>query len=243
MQAFLGVKRMARTQVRGWQRGRGRGVSDAARGYQSGGEPRMCSSALCSVTISPAPPPHPSNPLLPPPPPRTHSKVVKEIWAYIKANDLQEPTNRRNINLDAKMATIFTPPINMFSMNKQISRHVKAAHEVANDSGDDGDGDGNGGGRSSSKRAPAARKRAPASASKKRAAAGGGGGGGAAKKPRGMYGEVRLSEALAAVTGKAQMTRSDLTKWFWAYVKGNELQVRVDCVCVVWGWGVGVGGG
>lgn len=36
----------------------------------------------------------------------------------------QEPSNKRNIIVDAKLATLFTPPINMFSMNKQLSKHV-----------------------------------------------------------------------------------------------------------------------
>lgn len=40
---------------------------------------------------------------------------------------LQDPKNKRNIICDDKMRTIFTPPINMFSMNKQLSKHVKAS--------------------------------------------------------------------------------------------------------------------
>ena len=144
-------------------------------------------------------------------------QVVKEIWKYIKANDLQDPKNRRNIVLDDKLATIFTAPVTMFSMNKQLSRHVKAADAVTNGSDDEGGGGGGGGGSAAKK------PRARSGGAKKRAA--GGGGGSAAKKPRGMYGEVTLSDELAAVTGRHRMARSDLTKWFWAYVKQHELQV------------------
>lgn len=50
-------------------------------------------------------------------------QVVKAIWNYIKENDLQEPSNRRNIIVDSKMATIFEAPLTMFSMNKQLSKH------------------------------------------------------------------------------------------------------------------------
>ncbi|GBF91929.1 hypothetical protein Rsub_04653 [Raphidocelis subcapitata] len=152
--------------------------------------------------------------------PRT--QVVKEIWAYIKAHDLQDPKNRRNIVLDEKLATLFTHPVTMFSMNKQLSRHVKAADAVTNGSDDEGGGGGGGG-------SAAKKPRARSGGARKRPAAGGGGGGGsAAKKPRGMYGEVALSDELAAVTGRHRMTRSDLTKWFWAYVRQHELQDPSD---------------
>jgi upstream activation factor subunit UAF30 len=54
--------------------------------------------------------------------PRT--QVVKKIWEYIKENNLQDPKNKRRILLDDKLQTIFTPPMDMFSMNKQLSKHV-----------------------------------------------------------------------------------------------------------------------
>jgi chromatin remodeling complex protein RSC6 len=37
---------------------------------------------------------------------------------------LQDPKDKRSIIPDAKLSTIITPPVTMFSMNKQISRHV-----------------------------------------------------------------------------------------------------------------------
>jgi len=37
------------------------------------------------------------------------------------------PQDKRKIVLDDKLATLFTPPINIFSMNKQLSKHVFAA--------------------------------------------------------------------------------------------------------------------
>lgn len=46
----------------------------------------------------------------------------------------QNPSDKRQIIVDDKLGTIFTPPINMFSMNKQLSRHCKPADAVANDS-------------------------------------------------------------------------------------------------------------
>ena len=46
------------------------------------------------------------------------------MWEYIKEHDLQDPSNRRKILPDAKLRTIFTPPLDMFSMNKQLSNHI-----------------------------------------------------------------------------------------------------------------------
>jgi upstream activation factor subunit UAF30 len=50
--------------------------------------------------------------------------IVKAVWAYIKAHDLQDPADRRKIRVEGDLASIFTPPITMFSMNKQIGKHL-----------------------------------------------------------------------------------------------------------------------
>ena len=56
--------------------------------------------------------------------PRT--EVVKKMWTYIKANGLQDKTNKRMINTDAKLAPLFDgkSQISMFEMNKYISKHL-----------------------------------------------------------------------------------------------------------------------
>jgi upstream activation factor subunit UAF30 len=51
--------------------------------------------------------------------------IVKIVWEYIKEKDLQDPKNRRNILADDKLRLIFTFPLNMFTMNKQLSKHLK----------------------------------------------------------------------------------------------------------------------
>jgi len=56
--------------------------------------------------------------------PRT--EVIKKLWDYIKANGLQDKTNKRNINADAKLLKIFgKPQINMFELAGIISKHLK----------------------------------------------------------------------------------------------------------------------
>jgi hypothetical protein len=54
------------------------------------------------------------------------AQVVKRLWAYIKEHELQDPKNRRKIRPDAALLKLFKPPLDMFKMNKQLSRHVFA---------------------------------------------------------------------------------------------------------------------
>ena len=51
--------------------------------------------------------------------------VVKKLWEYIKGHNLQNPADRRKINLDSELSKLFKPPLTMLNMNKQLSRHCK----------------------------------------------------------------------------------------------------------------------
>lgn len=51
-------------------------------------------------------------------------QVVKVIWAYIKEKDLQNPKDRRQILPDAKLGKILKAPVNAFTLNKQLSKHI-----------------------------------------------------------------------------------------------------------------------
>lgn len=56
--------------------------------------------------------------------PRT--EVIKKLWEYIKANNLQEPTDKRQINADAKLEKIFgKKQVSMFEMAGLIGKHLK----------------------------------------------------------------------------------------------------------------------
>ena len=59
--------------------------------------------------------------------PLTRADLTKKIWAYIKANGLQDSKNKRNINADAKLKLVFggKAVVNMFEMTKLVSKHVK----------------------------------------------------------------------------------------------------------------------
>ena len=59
--------------------------------------------------------------------PLPRTEVVKKIWVYIKANKLQDKTNKRMINGDAKLKAVFggKAQVSMFDMAKHISKNVK----------------------------------------------------------------------------------------------------------------------
>ena len=58
--------------------------------------------------------------------PMPRSEVVKALWVYIKKNNLQDPTNKRNINADANLKKVFggRDTVNMFEMTKLVSAHL-----------------------------------------------------------------------------------------------------------------------
>ena len=58
--------------------------------------------------------------------PMPSSELVKELWIYIKKDDLQDAKNRRNINADEKLKKVFggKATVNMFEMTKLVSKHL-----------------------------------------------------------------------------------------------------------------------
>jgi upstream activation factor subunit UAF30 len=56
--------------------------------------------------------------------PRT--EVTKKVWAYIKKNGLQDSANKRMINADDKLRTIFggKRQVSMFEMTKLVNSHL-----------------------------------------------------------------------------------------------------------------------
>ncbi|KAL1741344.1 SWIB/MDM2 domain-containing protein [Schizophyllum fasciatum] len=52
-------------------------------------------------------------------------QVVKQLWVYIKANELQNPNNKREIVCDDALRRVFnTDKIDMFKMNKELGSHL-----------------------------------------------------------------------------------------------------------------------
>lgn len=50
-------------------------------------------------------------------------QVVKQLWVYIKANNLQNPNNKKEIMCDDRMRPVFnSDKIDMFKMNKVLGQ-------------------------------------------------------------------------------------------------------------------------
>lgn len=59
--------------------------------------------------------------------PMPRPAVVKKLWEYIKKHGLQDAKNRRQINADAALTTVFNgaASVDMFAMTKLVSGHMK----------------------------------------------------------------------------------------------------------------------
>ena len=58
--------------------------------------------------------------------PLPRTEIVSKLWVYIKAHGLQDKTNKRMINADAKLLAVFgKPQVSMFEMAGLIGKHVK----------------------------------------------------------------------------------------------------------------------
>ena len=59
--------------------------------------------------------------------PMPRSEVTKKVWDYIKANGLQDQTNKRMINADDKLRVIFggKDQVSMFEMTALVNKHLK----------------------------------------------------------------------------------------------------------------------
>lgn len=58
--------------------------------------------------------------------PMPRTEVVKQLWVYIKKNNLQNPKNKRNIIADDKLKPVFggKSEVTMFEMTKLVSAHL-----------------------------------------------------------------------------------------------------------------------
>ncbi len=57
--------------------------------------------------------------------PLTRAQVTSKVWEYIKAHDLQDAKDKRQINPDDKLgAVIGKEQISMFKMTAAVSKHL-----------------------------------------------------------------------------------------------------------------------
>ncbi|KAL5819533.1 hypothetical protein ACOSQ4_023375 [Xanthoceras sorbifolium] len=142
------------------------------------------------------------------------TEVVKQIWMYIREKDLQDPSNRRNIICDEKLRALFSvDTINMFQMNKALSKHIWPL-----------DSDDVVPVKSTPKEKPRkqAREEDLEEPTRKEKRQKGG--------KSGFLAPLQLSDALAKFlgTGEGELTRADVIKRMWDYIKENNLQDPSD---------------
>ena len=58
--------------------------------------------------------------------PLPRTEVTKKLWDYIKSNNLQNPSNKREIIADDNLKAVFDgkDKVTMFEMTKLVSNHV-----------------------------------------------------------------------------------------------------------------------
>ncbi|KAK3423887.1 hypothetical protein EUGRSUZ_F00636 [Eucalyptus grandis] len=57
--------------------------------------------------------------------PRT--EIVRQLWAYIRKNNLQDPNNKRKIICNDELRLVFeTDCTDMFKMNKLLAKHISS---------------------------------------------------------------------------------------------------------------------
>ena len=61
--------------------------------------------------------------------PMPRTQVTKNLWNYIKKNNLQDTKNRRMINADEKLRPVFggRRQVSMFEMTRLVNNHLKEA--------------------------------------------------------------------------------------------------------------------
>lgn len=136
-------------------------------------------------------------------------QVVKQVWVYVKEHELQDPKDKRIFICDELMLAVMKKPrVNMFAMNKILSDHLIRTEDTV------------GGVSPSPKRAKAARK---PKASRRR------GGDDQPRKTNVFNRPHILSEPLSRLVGGAkEMSRPQVVKHIWAYIREHNLQDPTD---------------
>uniref|UniRef100_A0A0A8YUA3 DM2 domain-containing protein n=1 Tax=Arundo donax TaxID=35708 RepID=A0A0A8YUA3_ARUDO len=130
-------------------------------------------------------------------PTMARTEIVKQLWAYIRRNNLQDPNNKRKIICNDELRLVFeTDSTDMFKMNKLLAKHILPL-ETAKDSKRD------------SKKLKAAGDESISPVETD-----------ANQLP------ITMSDALASFfgTGESEMPHSEAVKRVWDHIKSNNLE-------------------
>ncbi|KAL9158105.1 hypothetical protein ABFS82_08G046500 [Erythranthe guttata] len=138
------------------------------------------------------------------------TEVVRQLWSYIKENNLQDPSNRRTIICDDTLRNLFeVDSIDMFQMNKSLAKHI---WPLGSDS-------------APVNAAPVEKRKQERDEDEEEPER-------KEKRPRGaaFLVPLKLSDALVKFlgTGESELPRSNVVKRIWDYIKLNNLQDPSD---------------
>ncbi|KAI4307934.1 hypothetical protein L6164_031058 [Bauhinia variegata] len=145
--------------------------------------------------------------------PRT--EIVKQLWAYIRKNNLQDPSNKRKIICNDELRVVFeTDCTDMFKMNKLLAKHIIPLEPTKEPVPKKQKVDTESGTKSTEPAATATPTPAPAPA----------------PAP-----SVVISEALAnffGISGR-EMLQSEVLGRIWEYIKVNRLEDPVNPMAIM----------
>ncbi|KAK4777602.1 hypothetical protein SAY87_017789 [Trapa incisa] len=157
--------------------------------------------------------------------------VVKHIWSYIKEKQLQNPKNKRTILCDDTLRALFrVDSIDMFQMNKALSKHIWALDEegtacqkleteeaggsLSVEDASDVDKEAEEDGREEHNTRKRGSKRKRTNKEEK-----------GVKKAVGGFAMIcSLSEQLQTVMGVPELARTEVVKKLWSYIREKNLQ-------------------
>ncbi|KAL0914623.1 hypothetical protein M5K25_014986 [Dendrobium thyrsiflorum] len=145
------------------------------------------------------------------------TEVVKRLWAYIRENNLQDPSNKRKIICDERLQNLFkVNMIDMFQMNKALTNHI---WPLSSENGPV----------KSSKEKPKKKVREDLDDTARKGKRQKGG-------ASGFLAPIPLSDALIKFlgTGENILPRSDVIKRLWGYIKQNNLQALLSQISTIW---------
>merc|ERR1719352_830588 len=134
-----------------------------------------------------------------------HFRLVKLLWKYIKAHDLQNPANRNEILCDEKLKKVFKrDKVTGFGMSKLLGAHIFKDGEATKPKAPK---------KKKKQREPSDDEESDEQPKKKKKKS--------YPKPAAQY---KGSAALAEFAGVETNNRFTLSKIFWAHIKANNLQ-------------------
>ncbi|CAA7052985.1 unnamed protein product [Microthlaspi erraticum] len=144
------------------------------------------------------------------------TEVVKMLWRYIKENNLQDPNDKRTILCDESLRSLFqVESINMFQMSKHLSKHIWPLED-----NNTGESVGSSSPKNGKQKMDTDGESEEVNGKDKKQK----------KEVCVLLAPLPLSDALVKFldNGESSLSRADVVKRLWDYIKQNDLQDPSD---------------